>query len=52
MINVNGFQHNAGLLWDMEKGKIFITEDRIKRLKTTLEFVHLKVMKNKMFFQV
>lgn len=52
MINVNGFQHNAGLLWDMEKGKIFITEDRIKRLKTSLEFVHLKVMKSKMFFQV
>lgn len=41
-----------GLLWDMEKGKIFITEDRIERLKSSLEFVHLKVMKNKMFFQV
>lgn len=36
----------------MEKGKNFITEDRIERLKSSLEFVHLKVMKNKMFFQV
>lgn len=38
------------LLWDMEKRKIFITEDIIERLKTSLEFVHLKVMEKKCFF--
>lgn len=41
-----------GLLWDMEKEKKIITEDRIQRLKTCLNTTHLKVIKNKMFFQV
>lgn len=38
-----------GLLWDMEK---YITEHKTERLKTCFNTVHIKAIKNKIFFKL